>query len=218
MKQVLEDEGRLWVREALNEHDLNLLVKISKSEAVAGRRLGWTDKLAKAAGTSSKLNDLAQTILPNAKPVRFVSFNKSSGLNWSLPWHQDRVIAVNDKADVKGFKNWSQKAGLWHCEPPIKILEKMIFARVHLDDSDENNGCLEVLVGSHKYGKIISSDIEKIVAELPKEACIANRGDVLFVKALTLHRSHASYSQSSRRALRVDYSNRDLPHPLAWQY
>jgi len=218
MEQVLENEGRLWVREALTEHDLSLLVKISKLEAVAGSRLEWSDILAEAAGTSSKLNDLAQTVLPNAKPVRFVSFNKASSLNWSLPWHQDRVITVKDKVDVKGFKNWSQKAGLWHCEPPTKILEKMIFARVHLDDSDKYNGCLEVLVGSHKYGKIISTDIEKIVAELPKEACIAKRGDVLFVKALTLHRSQASYSQSSRRALRVDYSNHDLPHPLAWQY
>jgi len=206
MEQVLEDEGRLWVREALNEHDLNLLVTASKTKAVAGNRLEWSDTLAKAAGISSKLNDLAQTILPNAKPVRFVSFNKASSLNWTLPWHQDRVIAVNDRVDVKGFENWSQKAGLWHCEPPTKILEKMIFARVHL------------LVGSHKYGKILSEDIEGIVAELPKEACIAKRGDVLFVKALTLHRSQASSSQSSRRALRVDYSNHDLPHPLAWQY
>ena len=50
MEQVLEDEGRIWVRKALTEHDLNLLVKISKSEAVAGSRLEWSDTLAKAAG------------------------------------------------------------------------------------------------------------------------------------------------------------------------
>ena len=218
MEQVLEDEGRLWVREALNQHDLNLLTKISKTEAVAGNRLEWSDTLAEAAGISSKLNDLAKTVLPNAKPVRFVSFNKTSSVNWALPLHQDRVIVVNDRVDLKGFKNWSQKAGLWHCEPPTEILGKMVFARVHLDDSDEKNGCLEVSVGSHKYGKIIAADIERTVAELPKEACIAKRGDILFVKALTLHRSHASCSQSPRRALRVDYSNHDLPHPLAWQY
>lgn len=218
MNQTLENEGRFWVRDALSESDLSLFDEVSKYNSNAGSRLEWSNALAKVTGALSKLNDLVQDVLPEAKPVRFVSFNKTSKMNWSLPWHQDRVIAVRDKVETKGFINWSNKSGVWHCEPPITILENMFFARVHLDAATKLNGCMEIAIGSHKYGKILSQDTERIVAKLPKEICIANRGDILFVKALTLHRSTESESKSPRMTLRIDYSDQKLPETLDWKY
>ena len=44
------------------------------------------------------------------------------------------------------------------------------------------------------------------------------RGDVLFVKALTLHRSRSSARQTGRRTLRIDYCAGRLPPPLAWAF
>lgn len=218
MKESIEKEGRLWARAALNTHDLELLEKALGSQTGAGSRLDWSDALIDAAGVSSKLNDLARRVLVGAKPVRFIFFNKTPDVNWSLPWHQDRVIAVENKTEAKGFNHWSQKAGTWHCEPPVEVLENMIFVRVHLDDTNEVNGSLEISIGSHKFGKILSGDIENTVARLPKEMCSSKRGDVLFVKALTLHRSMVSRSSAPRRALRIDYANHDLPHPMVWKY
>jgi len=136
--------------------------------------------------------------------------------NWALPWHQDRVIAVNTKIDHNGYINWSQKSGIWHCEPPTDLLDNMFFARVHFDDCQEDNGCLQVALKSHKYGKILATDIYKTIATLDKELCSAKRGDILFVKALTLHRSLSSQSSLPRRALRIDYSATTLPSPLRW--
>jgi len=152
MEKVFEDEGRYWVRGALSSRDLKLLDQVSSKEQLAGSRLEWSELLVEAAGISSNLNLIAERVLTGAKPVRFVSFNKNSKTNWSLPWHQDRVIAVKGKVEKDGFINWSQKAGQWHCEPPTEILEKMVFARIHLDASDETNGCLELSIGSHKHG------------------------------------------------------------------
>lgn len=216
MEHVLEGEGRVWVRKALNDADLNTLAESSNLDCTAGSRLKWSSLSIEAASVLNKVDGIANQIIPNAKSVRLVSFNKTSKTNWALPWHQDRVIAVENKTKVIGFGNWSQKAGIWHCEPPIEILDKMVFARIHIDDSDEMNGCLEVVLGSHKYGKILSEDMQQVVAKLNSEACIAKRGDILFVKALTVHRSHPSRSISSRQAMRVDYSNQILPSPLSW--
>ena len=72
---------------------------------------------------------------PDVVPVRTVSFNKSQRANWGVPWHQDRVIAVNDKVETEGYRNWTKKSGTWHCEPPLSVLENMLFVRVHLDDT-----------------------------------------------------------------------------------
>jgi len=218
MQQTLELQGRLWVREALSENDLRFFDKALNCDSIVGNRLEWSDSLLNAAGESSKLSYLVRDIMKDAKPVRFVSFNKTSKMNWSLPWHQDRIIAVKNKNEVKGFSNWSKKMGIWHCEPPIKILEDMLFARVYLDEADEDSGSLELAIGSHKHGKILSTDTERLVSKLQKETCIAKRGDVLLVKALTLHRSSVSHSKRARRVLRVDYANFDLPKPIEWKY
>jgi len=218
MKQILETYGRVWLRSALNEQELESLENNSNFIGKVGNRPQWSKSICETIDASSKLGGLANGLMHKAKPVRLISFNKTIDVNWSLPWHQDRVIAVTKKVDIKGFSNWTQKTGIWHCEPPTEILEKMMFARIHLDDSNQMNGCLELSLGSHKLGKLKSNDIKTVAEKLPTETCIARRGDILFVKALTLHRSKASTSALPRRAFRVDYANMDLETPLEWAY
>jgi len=145
-----------------------------------------------------------------------VAFNKTEANNWTLPWHQDRVVALRERVEAPGFTNWTNKAGIWHAEAPIALLERMIFARVHLDPAGEPNGCLQLALGTHNQGKIPAADAERIAEAAPIENCIAARGDVLFAKALILHRSSSSRADSSRRAIRIDYCAEALPNPLAW--
>lgn len=218
MQQELETKSRVWIRDALKQTELKYFEEALKSDAGLGGRLGWSEALRRATKGSSKLHNLISEAMRDPKPVRFVTFNKTLKTNWSLPWHQDRVIAVKEKSEVNGFSNWSRKAGIWHCEPPVDILEKMVFARVYLDSVDEADGGLEIALGSHKLGKILSEDIGRILDDLPKEKCVAKRGDILLVKALTLHRSSISHSVSNRRVMRVDYTNCTLPAPLEWKY
>jgi ectoine hydroxylase-related dioxygenase (phytanoyl-CoA dioxygenase family) len=166
------------------------------------------------------VNGLASQLLPGAIPVRVVAFNKSETDNWALPWHQDRVIAVKERTDVPGFSNWTRKAGVWHVEPPIALLERMIFARVHLDAATPDNGALELACGTHVLGRVADVDVSRHLAENghEPELCLARRGDILFAAALTLHRSRASRSAAGRRAVRIDYSADQLPTPLEWEF
>ena len=215
---TLERDGRVWFRDALGADDLGLLDRACEVSGAPGARLDWTDGLARAIGAVSELTKLARRLQPGAMPVRVVVFNKSSDLNWNVPWHQDRVIAVRERHDVDGFHAWTRKAGVWHVEPPIGFLREMIFARVHLDDADAQNGCLELALGSHAYGQVKADDADDVARSARLEICRARRGDVLFVKALTLHRSRSSARQTDRRTLRIDYCASSLPPPLAWAW
>ncbi len=204
------------MRDALGHKDLCALDRASELDAMPGQRLNWSRDLVSALGIESRMTVMAQDLVSNALPVRIVVFNKSSETNWNVPWHQDRVIAVKERHALERYTAWTQKAGIWHVEPPLALLESMIFARVHLDDSDASNGCLQLGLGTHKLGRIAATEAQTIAEQVRIEDCTARRGDVLFVKALTLHRSGISKRNSNRRTLRIDYSAGPLPAPLEW--
>jgi ectoine hydroxylase-related dioxygenase (phytanoyl-CoA dioxygenase family) len=212
----LEQEGRAWFRDVLAPDALHFLDQTCTANGTPGRRLEHSADLSEYLHTENQLSKLAQSVLPGARAVRAVIFNKSKSENWYIPWHQDRVIAVKQKQDLDGYSSWTDKAGTWHVEPPIEMLEKMFFARIHLDDTDERNGCLEVALRTHELGKIRAEDVGEVVAHAPVEMCRANRGDVLLVKALTLHRSQKAKADTDRRTLRIDYCASALPAPLEW--
>jgi hypothetical protein len=88
-----------------------------------------------------------------ARPVRVLAFDKTPDANWHLPWHQDRVIAVKERADVPGFGNWTIKNGQHHVEAPAGLLAMMFNLRLHIDDCDAANGALKVVPGSHRHGR-----------------------------------------------------------------
>lgn len=218
MDPKLEQEGRVWIRHALDEEDLSSLDQAIEAKCRPGVRLEWNDHLTFACGESSRLTKLAHKLLPGALPVRIVIFNKSGSVNWQVPWHQDRVIAVREKHSIPNFDRWTKKSGVWHVEPPIDLLKKMLFARVHLDDSTEDNGCLELALGTHHHGLVRVGDAAALAEAGQTEVCCAQRGDVIFVKALVLHRSKPSRQEGNRRTLRIDYAAERLPEPLEWAF
>lgn len=214
--RTLQSEGRVWFRKALGDAELDALDRVG----ALGERPGLRLDLASAGNALAPVNALAVRLIDGARPVRLVAFNKSEATNWSLPWHQDRVIAVRRREDVPGYDNWTRKSGVWHVEPPIALLERMVFARVHLDAATEQNGCMEAALGSHALGRVADAEADVVAmrGDMRRELCVAERGDVLFVKALTLHRSQASQVTENRRALRIDYAAEQLPSPLEWEF
>lgn len=183
-----------------------------------GARLALNDMAPDMLGQATPLTRRIAQILPGAQAVRVVAFDKTQDSNWGVPWHQDRVIAVADRHDLPGYGNWSQKAGIWHCEPPAEILHQMLFVRVHLDNTDGENGAMEIALGSHHKGTIPADQAHAVAERTTTEACLAQRGDVLILNMLMLHRSLPSKRPSSRRTIRVDFAAVALPPPLRWVY
>lgn len=152
-----ESSGRVWLRNAVSKEDLKLFDDAITASTKAGQRLEVSKRLKAALSERSSLLRAVRRLCPKAVPVRIIAFNKSESANWGVPWHQDRVIAVSEKAEIAGYTNWTRKSGTWHCEPPLSILDKMLFVRIHLDDNDQSNGAMEMAVGSHSNGFVPSA-------------------------------------------------------------
>jgi ectoine hydroxylase-related dioxygenase (phytanoyl-CoA dioxygenase family) len=81
---------------------------------------------------------------------------------------------------------------------------------VHLDDANEENGCLRVVPGTHRLGPIadVGEANELSPAEYPPDAGIAipaRAGDALVFNYLTVHGSGVNRSERTRRNVLFQY-------------
>jgi hypothetical protein len=150
------------------------------------------------------------------RPVRAILFDKTEATNWSLGWHQDRVIAVKNRNEVEGFGPWTRKHGTLHVAPPVEVFSKMTTLRLHLDPTPLENAPLLIAPGSHRLGRIAVTDVPSVVADCGVFTCLADRGDVWLYATPILHASEASKVPLRRRVLQVDYAMDDLPGGLEW--
>lgn len=215
MRRQLEHQGRVWLRQAVTADEMAGMDALIDIGNRPGTRIRDSAPLFDMIRKSAWVDAIAR-LWPLRHPVRALAFDKSADSNWGVPWHQDRVIAVKEKAEAPGFSSWSNKSGLWHCEPPLEFLDQMLFVRVHFDRNSAQNGAMEIALQSHKAGMIPAGDAAKIAQSCETEVCQADRGDILVLNMLTLHRSCPSKVASSRRALRVDFAPDTLPPPLSW--
>jgi hypothetical protein len=89
----------------------------------AGIRLQGIAALRPLLTAAGPIGRVAASILgATCHPVRAILFDKTPVTNWSLPWHQDRTIAVAERIEVEGFGPWTAKDGLLHVAPPFELL------------------------------------------------------------------------------------------------
>ena len=158
----------------------------------------------------------SQCLGRSAMAVRTILFDKTAETNWSLAWHQDRTICVQERVEVEGFGPWSIKAGQHHVAPPFDLLSRMVTLRVHLDDVPATNAPLLIALGSHKLGQVPANKADAIAARCGTVTCLASAGDVWAYATPILHASEAAKLPLRRRVLQIDYSADSLPGGLAW--
>ena len=151
-----------------------------------------------------------------SKLIRAIVFSKGPESNWSVTWHQDKTIALDKKKELKNWGPWSVKDGTIHVQPPLELLKKILTIRVHLDPTDQENGCLRVIPGSHKYGIMSSEKIAQTVQKSSPVYCEAEAGDLLLMKPTILHASSKSQVLAQRRILHLEFSDFQLPTGLSW--
>lgn len=167
--------------------------------------------------SSKEIRGLVEPILgKQAFPARALLFDKTPQANWKVTWHQDLAITVRTKIEQPGFSGWSQKAGLFHVQPPQEILEQMLTVRVHLDDCPASNGALRVIPGSHSKGRLNSSEIQAHTGTGRAVHCNVGPGGALLMRPLLLHSSSASVSPAHRRVIHIEFAACQLPGGLEW--
>jgi hypothetical protein len=159
---------------------------------------------------------------PRCGLVRGLYFDKPPQSTWSLPWHQDRTIAVTDNTiPSPRFNCPTKKAGVPHIEAPDEVLQQMLTLRIHLDDVTDENGPLVVLLGSHRgAGVPPAGDPENArQSGRPPHVIHAAAGDVLAMRPLLYHCSGSSSPTTTqhRRTLHLEFAaSASLPDPYRW--
>jgi ectoine hydroxylase-related dioxygenase (phytanoyl-CoA dioxygenase family) len=174
---------------------------------------------------SQEIRDLVEPILGDrVRVVKGIFFDKKPGANWKVPWHQDRTIAVKNRVEVPDYHPWSMKGGIHHVQPPTAILDKMLTVRIHLDKTDESNGALRVIPGSHCHGKLADVEIDSLLETLRERwkqlssgiSCNLEPGGILLMRPLLLHASSMATIPSHRRVIHLEYASCELPLGLEW--
>ena len=148
--------------------------------------------------------------------VRVILFDKTIDNNWLVTWHQDKTIAVSSRFNKQGWGPWSIKEGIHHVQTPLEVLEKTMTCRIHLDDTNEDNGCLRVIPNSHRRGILSAYEIQKQQQTKEYVDCQCKAGSALLMYPHLLHASSKAKIPSSRRVLHIEYSAYSLPDGVEW--
>jgi ectoine hydroxylase-related dioxygenase (phytanoyl-CoA dioxygenase family) len=176
-------------------------------------------KFASIANLSADPNVLglaAELLDGSPQLVRALFFDKTPEKNWFVTWHQDKTVALNQKADLDGWGPWSVKEDVWHVQPPQTVLNRMLTLRLHLDPADDKSGCLKVIPGTHRFGILQQVAIDGIVRSHTALPCVVSAGDAVVMRPHVIHSSAKSIRQSHRRVVHLEYSNYELPPHLHW--
>jgi hypothetical protein len=149
----------------------------------------------------------ARFVGPEAVPFRATLFDKSSANNWLVVWHQDTALPLRERRDIPGWGPWSIKAGITYAHAPATALSRVVALRLHIDDSDADNGPLRVLPGTHRMGVLSDAEIGQLAREIPPVDCIVPAGGIVAMRPLLVHASSKAESTRRRRVLHIEYSD-----------
>lgn len=146
--------------------------------------------------------------------VKAIYFDKPEQSNWFVSYHQDLTISVDKKAEIEGFGPWTVKQNQFAVQPTLDVLENNFTIRIHLDDTDENNGALKVIPASHLKGIYRPETIDW--KKETESICGVKKGGVMLMKPLLLHSSNRTKNNNKRRVIHIEFSNQQLHSPLQW--
>ena len=161
------------------------------------------------------LQRVVKAIDSEAFLVKAMYFNKPLQANWYVTWHQDSTINVNQKMDLDRFKGWTTKDGVISVCPPVELSQNCFTIRIHLDDTNDKNGALKILPGSHQQ-VLSDKEIGLITANALPTTIEVYSGGIHLMKPLLLHSSSKTKSQKQRRVIHLEFSSMALPEGLEW--
>jgi ectoine hydroxylase-related dioxygenase (phytanoyl-CoA dioxygenase family) len=164
---------------------------------------------------NNNLNTIIQTLLGSDFFVtKSIYFDKPAQSNWFVSYHQDLTISTDKKLELQGYGPWTIKQNQFAVQPPLAILENNFTIRIHLDNTDENNGALKVIPGSHQKGIYRPETIDW--NKETEDICNVSKGGIMIMRPLLLHSSGRTINSNKRRVVHIEFSNQELPAGLNW--
>ena len=214
-KRQFDEDGYVIVRNLFDREEMDLLREIGRADAglLEGVRVRRD-----AAGGETKLslrNDLPEDIYSAFVRCRRIVDTMEELLG-------DEVYHYHHKMNMKepyvgGAWEWHQDYGYWYSNGCL--FPDMASCFIAVDRATEENGCLQVIKGSHKMGRIdhgktgdqTGADMERVNPALERMElahCEMEPGDALFFHGNLLHRSDQNRSPHPRWVLICCYNTR----------
>ncbi|MDR3693558.1 phytanoyl-CoA dioxygenase family protein [Mucilaginibacter sp.] len=146
--------------------------------------------------------------------VKSIYFDKPEKSNWFVVWHQDLTISVDEKVEIPGYSSWTVKQDQFSVQPPIEILKEIFTIRIHIDETDGNNGALKVIPGSHLKGIYRAENIDW--SSEREMTCNVKSGGVMIMRPLLMHASDRTTSSKGRRVIHIEFSRAKLAPEIHW--
>jgi hypothetical protein len=213
--QQFNEDGYLVLPKYFDEEEIGLLNKACQQDpSLAAHAISLDD----SEGGKSRL-----TLWNQPSDDLYGMFSRSARLVDAMEeLLGDEVYHYHSKLMLKvpregGAWAWHQDYGYWYqngCLYP-----DMASAMIAVDRSSKENGCLQVLRGSHKMGRIehgrvgsqTGADVERVeeaAKHLELVYCEMDPGDTLFFHSNLLHRSDQNRSENSRLVLICCYNTK----------
>lgn len=165
------------------------------------------------------LNDRLKSVISNIFGggyfvVKSIYFDKPGSSNWFVAWHQDLTISVDSKIDVAGYGPWTVKQSQFAVQQPIDILQDNFTIRIHLDDTDEENGALKVLPGSQLKEIYRPENIDW--QQETEVSCSVPIGGIMIMRPLLMHASNRTTNNKKRRVVHIEFSRAELAEGIDW--
>jgi ectoine hydroxylase-related dioxygenase (phytanoyl-CoA dioxygenase family) len=209
-----EREGLLFLRGLFNERETGLLREtMERDPAIAEHSLLRAD----AEGLSTRISlwnragDATYGLV--ARSARLVDTVET--LMGEPVYHFQSKLTAKDPL-VGGAWEWHQDYGYWYYNGCIR--PDMLSVMIALDRADADNGCLQLVRGSHRLGRIDhvpvsdkqnAADPARVAAVLERSDivhCELEPGDAVVFHANTLHRSDQNRSDRRRWTFLVCYN------------
>ena len=221
-----QQDGYLIVRQFLDAEETSLTLQAAREdEAMRVHAMSVVDT--KGRSTSLSLwNHPGDDIYGAICRSRRVVDSMEQLLGGEVYHYHSKLSAKEPK--VGGAWEWHQDYGYWYQNGCL--FPDMASVFIALDPATRENGCLQLLKGSHRMGRVehgrfgsqTGADPERVNAAMSKLEhvyCEMQPGDAIFFHGNTLHSSDANLSDKPRWGLICCYNTRhndpykDSHHP-----
>ena len=209
------DAGYLLVPRMFDAEEMDLLIHIAKADREMDKASARRD----AQGGVSRLrlrNELYDDIYSACVRCHRVVDTMEVLLGDEI-YHFHHKMMLKEPL-VGGAWEWHQDYGYWY-KFNACLFPDMASCMIAVDRATKENGCLQVIKGSHKMGRVehgvtgeqTGADMERVDAALQRLElvyCELEPGDALFFHANLLHRSDQNRSPNSRWSLICCYNTK----------
>ena len=214
-KTSFQEDGYVLVQSLFDSEETERLLAIAKSDQAI-----LQESYAKMDASGGRTRLAVRNVLDESPYAAIVRSQRVAGNMQMLlgdeVYHYHHKMMMKEPR-VGGAWEWHQDYGYWYNNGCL--FPDMASCLIAIDRATRENGCLQVLRGSHKMGRIdhvttgdqTGADLKRVEAAMARMElvyCELEPGDAIFFHGNTLHRSDQNRSEYPRWSLICCFNTR----------